>query len=279
MRENKRLKREIARMETMIERTKALQQTHLSYESEVQSEYIRQGKFFDFFLQKSPNIIIMLDNDGRFVYASKKLLDKMKIPAFGFLGAKKFSDMFMAEEYTPLRETIQAAIADKTAKEITLRTKWKADKEETDYVVNFLPMLTANTETEGLIIFAQDITEIIAAKDEAERATRVKSSFLANMSHEIRTPMNAVIGLADLLLREPLSEKAMDMAADIHQAGSSLLAIINDILDFSKIESGKMEIVEADYQLNLLLSELFNVLRPKLLESPLKLIVNVDKTL
>src|SRR6516165_7068010 len=37
------------------------------------------------------------------------------------------------------------------------------------------------------------------ARDEAEEASRTKSSFLANMSHELRTPLNAIIGLTELL--------------------------------------------------------------------------------
>ena len=39
-----------------------------------------------------------------------------------------------------------------------------------------------------------------------EAASAAKSEFLANMSHEIRTPMNGMLGLAQLLEREPLSQ-------------------------------------------------------------------------
>ncbi|MDR3233694.1 MAG: response regulator [Planctomycetaceae bacterium] len=279
VRENNRLKREVNRLETMIERTKAAQQTNVSYEAEVQAEYIRQGKYFDFFLQNCPNVVVMLDKDERFVYTSKIFLDKMQIPSFGFLGVQKFRDVLATDEHAPLRQAIAEVMVGNTAQEITLRTKWKSDAQPADYVVNFMPMVGSESRIDGVIIFAQDVTEIIVAKDEAEQANRIKSSFLANMSHEIRTPMNAVIGLADLLLREPLAEKAEEMVSDIHQAGTSLLSIINDILDFSKIESGKMEIVESEYQLNYLLSDLLNVLRPKLADLPLKVSIECEETL
>lgn len=86
------------------------------------------------------------------------------------------------------------------------------------------------------------------ANIEIERAANTKSDFLANMSHEIRTPMNAVIGMAEMALREEMSPVAKNCINQIKAAGKSLLTIINDILDFSKIESGKMDIVEVEYE-------------------------------
>lgn len=79
------------------------------------------------------------------------------------------------------------------------------------------------------------------AVKEAEAANRAKSSFLAMMSHEIRTPLNGVIGFAELLQAEQLTEKQQEIAATIRTCGSALLGLISDILDLSKIEVGKLE--------------------------------------
>ena len=83
-----------------------------------------------------------------------------------------------------------------------------------------------------------------------------KSTFLANMSHEIRTPMNAIIGMAELLAHEPLTERQASYASDINLSAHSLLSIIDGILDMSKIEAGKMAINPVDYDFHILIGNL-----------------------
>ncbi len=87
--------------------------------------------------------------------------------------------------------------------------------------------------------------QLLIAKQEAEKNSRVKSEFLANMSHEIRTPLNSVIGFADILVSSVKDQAHLSKLNIIKSSGRTLLTLINDILDLSKIEAGKFII---DYE-------------------------------
>ncbi len=114
---------------------------------------------------------------------------------------------------------------------------------------------------------------------EAQESNRAKSTFLANMSHEIRTPMNAVIGMAELALREDLPDEVADYITQIRQSGKNLLNIINDILDFSKIESGKIEIIDEDYDPLIELNDIANIMQTRIGERPVEFFAIADPSI
>jgi signal transduction histidine kinase/DNA-binding response OmpR family regulator len=138
-------------------------------------------------------------------------------------------------------------------------------------------ILSANMKTRALLEQTQQQAEALAAaKEVAEKATRIKSEFLANMSHEIRTPMNAIIGMSHLAMKTDLNPRQKGYVRKIQQSGQHLLGIINDILDFSKIEAGKLTVENIDFELEKVLENVSNLISEKATAKGLELIFDID---
>ena len=124
----------------------------------------------------------------------------------------------------------------------------------------------------------QSVEQALAfARDEAIKASRLKSEFLATISHEIRTPMNAVIGMTELLLNTPLSMEQRDYGESIRDSSNALLTLLNDMLDFSKIEAGKMTLEEIDYSLPALLESISDMFASRVRQKKLDMLAWVTQ--
>ena len=132
----------------------------------------------------------------------------------------------------------------------------RADGAVIDVRVHIRTLPTDATPWRTCIASFSDITDarrIARAQQEAveaaESANRAKSEFLAIMSHEIRTPLNGVLGMVQVMERDPLDPIQLERLEVIRQSGGELLSILNDILDLSKIEAGRLELEAAPFAL------------------------------
>ncbi len=133
---------------------------------------------------------------------------------------------------------------------------WKGEiidkrKDGTLYVVEEMitPVTNARGEVEHLIGIMTDITErkqaereLLAAKEAAEEASRLKTAFLANMNHEIRTPMNAIMGFSSLLLDTANPKEKEHYARIINNSADQLLKLIDDVIYLSRLQSEKLPV-------------------------------------
>jgi len=121
--------------------------------------------------------------------------------------------------------------------------------------------------------------ELLEAKQQAEAATRSKSRFLANMSHELRTPLHGILGSLEILADSQLDELQGQMAHGALESARSLLSIVGDLLDISKIEAGKLDIQNADFDLQRVVQASIDLLAPTAARRGLVLRAELDPEL
>ena len=206
--------------------------------------------------------IIVSDNNMKFLYAN---------PA----ACELFPEMKLGEGI--ISESEIQAIYEQTGTVIDLKDK--------SYEIRNTE-IRDEVRVRGYMLSVIDVTDVMAQakmmrelKEKAEKASHVKSAFLANMSHEIRTPMNAILGMTEIALRGNLENQQRDAIEQIKSASLTLITIINDILDFSKMESGKMEIVEADYDVMTMVQDVYHIIAGKVDEKNLKLEITINPTI
>ncbi|EHQ51984.1 multi-sensor hybrid histidine kinase [Ectothiorhodospira sp. PHS-1] len=219
------------------------------------------------FFENIPGYIVIVDADFRIVSASQGLLE-----LFGLNLSSVLDQPCYRIAWNEIDPCPQCALSEcfRSKKPVV---RYSTPREEDRFGGKALqifsgPILNEEGEVIGGMVYYTDISDLrvmerqlISAREAAESANQAKSEFLARMSHEIRTPMNAILGLSELVLLNQPAGQSRDFMHIIEHSARHLLTIINDILDLSKIEAGRMELVEADFDLHQVLAEVIETLR------------------
>ena len=203
--------------------------------------------------ETAPIGIFQTDADNNYFYVNPQWAEITGMPAEAAVG-KPWDIIIDAQQRTVLAAEFPAGMADVTEFNRRFEIPMPA---ATPRIVHLTSrsMRAADGTITGWVGTLSDVTHeahseaaMMAARDTATAASRLKSDFLANMSHEIRTPMNGVIGMTELLLETQLdATPARLRARPCASRARRCSPIINDILDFSKIEAGKLALEDIEF--------------------------------
>jgi len=226
----------------------------------------------------------MLDNSMKYIAVSNRWLEDYHLQGRDIIGNSHY-EIFknITEERRERHRRILAGAVERKEED---SYRLPGDSEDQYNTWEMRPWYTTEGKVGGMMMFTQNITQIILQREElrvaklsAEHASIAKSEFLANMSHEIRTPLNGVIGFTDLVLKTKLNETQLQYLSIVNQSANALLSIINDILDFSKIEAGKLELDNDQCDLYELAGQAADIITYQVQTKGLEMLLNISPNL
>ena len=221
-------------------------------------------QYINLILSNTPNILLSFDTEGKAVFASESFLERNYAFNEGDIQGKTFAELFSplsSEEFVENLNGLILQVCDsKKAIVIEQELRFEKDGDLRTYLVYIAPMSMDDETFMGVMIIFDDITEVVRAREMAEKNARARSEFLGRMSHEMRTPMNAILGMTALGKASKGDEKKDYSFKKIEDAAAHLLGVINDVLDMSMIEGNKLELVNEEFRLDRMLHQVHGII-------------------
>ncbi|HXQ60532.1 MAG TPA: PAS domain S-box protein [Acidimicrobiales bacterium] len=222
--------------------------TDVTDRTRAEAALAERERLLETIIQASPDIVTILDHTGRVrevSQASERILgyavdDPMHDELVGLVHPDDIATIH--REYARLL----------TLETSRLELRFRARHAEGHWVTldsRAQTIVGEDGRAVGALVMSRDVSEdlvfeaeLLTAVGVAERASRAKSEFLSRMSHELRTPLNSVLGFAQLLDMDDLSEQQEKAVDHILRAGRHLLNLIDEVLDIARIEAGHLDL-------------------------------------
>ena len=192
-------------------------------------------------LEHSPSPIFLKDTTGRYLLASRRLLEYVGADDIADVIGKTDYDLFPGDVADAVHDHDRRVIRERRALEFEERAPVK-NEDRVLLTVKF-PLLDRDGEVTAIAGVSSDITARKAAEHEIRLAVDRRDHFLAMLSHELRNPLGAILNASYALempsLAEPQKQKA---GAAVKRQALHVSRLLDDLLDVARVTQGKIDV-------------------------------------
>ncbi|HEX2945085.1 MAG TPA: HAMP domain-containing sensor histidine kinase [Clostridia bacterium] len=120
----------------------------------------------------------------------------------------------------------------------------------------------------SFVLYRKSLLQIKSLTDQlntSAEAVERKSEFFSNMAHELKTPLSVILGAVQLLGRKEGEQSESSFTKNLMIISCNcyrLLRLTNNLLDLNRIEAGYLSYKPVNCDLNQLISEIVQSVRP-----------------
>jgi PAS domain S-box-containing protein len=204
-------------------------------QNEIEKKLHQEQEFVRRLIECFPDVIVVLDAEGRFKFVSDRLKDVLGFSAEEYLG-KPVGQRIASEDRSKLSGMFKNAISGrKTQEQIEIRAQhtdgtWKTLR------VTGSPLFDENGKIAGMVSSGRDVTESKQLEQQLAQKEKFAAmgEMMAGAAHELNNPLTAILGVSDLL-RERAADKATSRQVElILQQARRAAGIVQNLLSFSR---------------------------------------------
>src|SRR5215470_16571693 len=203
---------------------------------EIERSLHKQQEFARRLVDSFPDVIFVLDTQGRYTFVSPRVKDVLGMEAEETM-AKGFGECVHHEDQGALKSLYAEMVArQKTFSSLELRIRHKAG-DWRNILAHFSPLSSEAGGIEGVVISARDITELKRLSEQLIQSEKLAAigQMLAGVAHELNNPLTAILGVTELVREREGLDESMKRQLDLtHRQARRAARIVQNLLEFSR---------------------------------------------
>lgn len=182
-----------------------------------------------------PDLIVVLDSEGRFKFVSERLKDVLGVSPEEYVG-KQVGLRMGSEDRAKLSDMLQNTVSGRKAHEqIEIRAQhidgtWKTLR------ITARPLFDEQGHITGMVSSGRDVTESKQFEQQLAQSEKFAAmgQMMAGAAHELNNPLTAILGISDLLRERATDETTRRQVDTILQQARRAAGIVLNLLAFSR---------------------------------------------
>ncbi len=202
---------------------------------EIERDLHQEREFVRRLIECFPDLIVVLDPEGRFKFVSERLKDVLGVSPEEYVG-KQVGLRMSSEDRAKLSEMLQNTISGRKAQEqIEIRAQhvdgtWKTLR------ITARPLFDEQGHITGMVSSGRDVTESKQFEQQLAQSEKFAAmgQMMAGAAHELNNPLTAILGISDLLRERATDETTRRQVDTILQQARRAAGIVLNLLAFSR---------------------------------------------
>ena len=191
-------------------------------------EYVPLDERFDRLVRALPLGVLLLDEKSRIVFSNRAAA-----AIFGYeIGVQTGRHILEAVPSVELERRVEDALSGESSRGPLIVSGKTGNR---TYGVSAYPLTDADDVANGVLVLAEDQTELLAME-------RARQEFLSNVSHELRTPLSSIKLMLETVIESPDDDvRDMFLPQALGQV-DRLANLVMKILEQARAESGQLDL-------------------------------------
>ncbi len=202
---------------------------------EIEARLHQEQEFVRRLVASFPDMIAVMDFEGRFTFVSPRVEDILGHPAQQLVG-KLLSEQIHRDEVLQLREVFANLMSGRTANaQFDYRTKhvdgtWRSMRASAS------PLFDATGKINGVVASARDVTESKAAEKQNLQKEKLAAmgEMMSGVAHELNNPLTAILGVSDLLRERAPDDATRRQTEIILKQARRAAVIVQNLLAYAR---------------------------------------------